>query len=87
MKLLFTLTSNQRVSSEGLHGHGATASDMMLRRESRVQFCLSCYSATATANTLTTQYMVRFSHLTVQLPERGGEKKLHSSLHHINIQI
>lgn len=28
-----------------------------------------CHSATATANTLTTQYMVRFSHLTVQLPE------------------
>lgn len=28
-----------------------------------------CHSGTATANTLTTQYMVRFSHLTVQLPE------------------
>lgn len=26
------------------------------------------YNVTATANTLTTQYMVRFSHLTVQLP-------------------
>lgn len=87
MKLIFTWTSNQGVSSRGLHGHGATASNMMLRDESRVQFCLGCHSATATANTLTTQYMVRFSHLTVQLPERWGEKKLHSSLHHMNILI
>ena len=31
---------------------------------------VACVSyAMATANTLTTQYMVRFSHLTVQLPE------------------
>lgn len=33
------------------------------------QHTISHHTATATANTLTTQYMVRFSHLTVQLPE------------------
>lgn len=34
-----------------------------------VQLSICRHTATATANTLTTQYMVRFSHLTVQLPE------------------
>lgn len=35
----------------------------------REQRNISHHTATATTNTLTTQYMVRFSHLTVQLPE------------------
>lgn len=33
------------------------------------QLSIRRHTVTATANTLTTQYMVRFSHLTVQLPE------------------
>lgn len=32
------------------------------------------FQAMATAKTLTTQYMVRFSHLTVELPEKDKEK-------------
>lgn len=41
-------------------------SHMMMFSE---QLSIRRHIATATANTLTTQYMVRFSHLTVQLPE------------------
>ncbi len=46
-----------------------------VRRESAVQLDGACcrHRVTATANTLTTQYMVRFSHLTVQLPERDKQ--------------
>lgn len=40
---------------------------LSFRRDDVRGLALCCY-ATATAKTLTTQYMVRFSHLTVQLP-------------------
>lgn len=43
------------------------ASSHMMMFSEQLNICL--HTATATANTLTTQYMVRFSHLTVQLPE------------------
>lgn len=66
----------QRVQLEDLLGDGTTASDMAMFGESRVQLCISCHSATATANTLTTQYMVRFSHLTVQLPGRETSRTI-----------
>lgn len=70
----------QRVSLEDPLGHVTTASDMMVFGESRVQLCIGCHSATATANTLTTQYMVRFSHLTVQLPERETRRRNYTAV-------
>lgn len=72
----------QRVTSEGLHGHGAilsTASDTKAVKHSAALCC--CHRATATANTLTTQYMVRFSHLTVQLPKRQTHRRHYTVVH------